>query len=55
MIKELKDSDGKRIVEQEEIKDHIFQCFKYLYRDKDEADPIAHAELLSGIPSLISE
>ena len=55
MIKELKDSDGKRIVEQEEIKDHIFQHFRDLYRDKDEADLLAQVELLSVIPSLITE
>ena len=55
MIKELKDSDGKRIVEQEEIKDHVFQHFKDLYRDKDEADPLAHAKILSGIPFLVTD
>ena len=55
MIKELKDSDGKRIVEQEEIKDHVFQHFRDIYRDKDEADLISQVELLSGIPSIITE
>ena len=55
MIKELKDSDGKRIVEKEEIKDHVFQNFRDLYRDRDKVDPLAQAELLSGIPSLITE
>ena len=55
MIKELKDSDGKRIVEQEELKDHFFQHFRDLYRDTDEVDPLAQAKILSGIPSLITE
>ena len=55
MIKELKDKDGKRMVEQEEIKTHIFQHFKDLYIDKDETDPIAEARLFFVIPSLITK
>ena len=47
MIKELKDSDGKRIVEQDEIKEHTFQHFRDLYKDKEEIDPLAQAKLLS--------
>ena len=43
------------MVEQEEIKTHILQHFRDLYMDKDETDPLAHADLLSRIPSLISE
>ena len=43
------------MVEQEDIKTHVFQHFRDLYQDKDETDPIAQAELLSGIPSLITE
>ena len=55
MIKELKDGDGKRMVEQEEIKDHVFWHFRELYRDKEETGPLSQAGLLSGIPSLITE
>ena len=55
MIKKLKDKDGKWMVEQEEIKTHILQHFRDLYMDKDETDPLAQADLLSIIPSLISK
>ena len=55
MIKELKDKDGKRMVEQEEMKTHIFHHFKDIYMEKDETNPLAQADLLSGIPPLISE
>ena len=43
------------MVEQDEIKAHVFQHFRDLYMDKDEIDPLAQVDLLSGIPSLISE
>ena len=43
------------MVEQEEIKTHVFQHFRDLYQDKDETDPIAQEEFFSGIPSLITE
>ena len=41
MMKELKYKDDKRMVEQEEIKDHVFQHFRDLYMDKEEIDPLA--------------
>ena len=41
MIKELKDKDNKRMVEQDEINTHDFQHFRDLYMDKDETDPLA--------------
>ena len=55
VIKELKDKDGNKMAEHEEIKTHVLQHFRDLYQDKDETDPIAQAELLFGIPSLIME
>ena len=55
MIKELKDKDGNKMTEQEEIKNHVFQHFRDLYMDKEEIEPLAHVDLLSGIPSLITE
>ena len=55
MIKELRDKDENKMVEQEEIKTHVFQHFRDLYQDKDETDPIAQVKLFSRIPSLIME
>ena len=55
MIKEIRDKDENKMAEQEDIKAHVFQHFRDLYQDKDEIDPIAQAELLFGIPSLITE
>ena len=43
------------MAEQENIKTNVFHHFRYLYQDKDETDPIAHEELLTEIPSLITE
>ena len=43
------------MVEKEEIKAHVFHHFRDLYMDKEETDPLAQAELLSRIPSLIME
>ena len=55
IVKELKGKDGKRMVDQEEIKDHVFQHFRDLYMDKEETDPLVQTDLLFGIPSLITE
>ena len=55
MIEELNDKDGKRMVDQEEIKHHVFHHFKDIYMDKEETDPLARVDILSGIPSLITE
>ena len=54
-IKELYDSNGNKIEGNEAIKRHIVQHFRNLYTDRDEMDPISQAELLSVIPSKISD
>ena len=43
------------MVEQDEIKAHVFQHSRDIYMDKDETDPIVQADLITGIPSLILE
>ena len=54
-IKELYDSNGDKVEGKEAIKKHIVQHFRNLYTDKDETDPISQDELLSVIPSKITD
>ena len=42
-------------MDQEDIKAHVFHHFKYLYMDNKETTSLAHADLLSKIPSLITK
>ena len=54
-IKELKDSNNQMIMEQDGIKDMVWQHFNLLLSDRGETDPISQDDMPSGIHSNISD